>query len=79
MEQIATPPTFTDLALEGLGSPRAAECFQRCNDLIPFDKEEVAAAAERQGRVRSLGRRGGFREPGMAGDLGEAKKNANAD
>jgi len=38
MERIPAQPTFTDLTLAGLGSPRAAEFFQRCDKLIPFDK-----------------------------------------
>ena len=42
MERISTQPTFTDLTLDGLGSPRAAEFFERCNALIPFD--ELAAS-----------------------------------
>jgi len=36
MQRILTPPTFTDLVLAGLGSPRAGVFFARCEELIPF-------------------------------------------
>jgi IS5 family transposase len=44
MERSTTPPTFTDLTLAGLGGKRAAEFFQRCQELIPFDKLAKAVA-----------------------------------
>ena len=36
MERIPAPPTFTDLAIAGLGSPRAQAFFEKCDKLIPF-------------------------------------------
>jgi IS5 family transposase len=45
MERIPTPPTFTDLALAGLGSPRAAAFFARCQELIPFEKLAASVAS----------------------------------
>jgi len=44
MERINTPPTFTDLTLFGLGGKRAAEFFDRCQALIPFDKLAASVA-----------------------------------
>jgi IS5 family transposase len=44
MERIPAEPTFIDLAIAGLGSPRAAEFFQRCDKLIPFDTLAASAA-----------------------------------
>jgi len=44
MERIPAQPTFTDLALAGLGSPRSAEFFDRCSKLIPFDKLAASVA-----------------------------------
>lgn len=44
MERRTTPPTFTDLTLAGLGGKRAAEFFQRCQELIPFDTLAKAVA-----------------------------------
>jgi IS5 family transposase len=38
MERIPTQPTFTDLTVAGLGSPKATEFFEKCEKLIPFDK-----------------------------------------
>ena len=45
MERIPTQSTFTDLTLNGLGSPRAAEFFERCNALIPFDELAASVAS----------------------------------
>ena len=45
MERIPARPTFTDLTLEGLGSPRAAEFFDRCHALIPFDELAASVAS----------------------------------
>lgn len=44
MERIPAEPTFIDLAIAGLGSPRAAEFFQRCDKLIPFDTLAASVA-----------------------------------
>jgi IS5 family transposase len=44
MERIPAQPTFTDLALAGLGGRRAAEFFDRCQNLIPFDKLAASVA-----------------------------------
>jgi IS5 family transposase len=44
MERINTPPTFTDLTLSGLGGKCSAEFFDRCRDLIPFDKLAASVA-----------------------------------
>jgi len=44
MERIPAQPTFTDLTLAGLGSPRSAEFFDRCSKLIPFDKLAASVA-----------------------------------
>lgn len=44
MERINIQPTFTDLTLAGLGSRRAAEFFERCQGLIPFDTLAASVA-----------------------------------
>ena len=44
MERITTRPTFTDLTLAGLGSPKTAEFFERCCKLIPFDTLAASVA-----------------------------------
>lgn len=44
MERIPAEPTFTDLAMAGLGSSRAAEFFDRCQRLIPFDTLAASVA-----------------------------------
>lgn len=44
MERIPTPPTFTDLTLAGLGGPKAAAFFARCDALIPFPRLAASVA-----------------------------------
>jgi len=44
MERINSQPTFTDLTFSGLGGKRAAEFFDRCQSLIPFDALAASVA-----------------------------------
>ena len=44
MERVNKQPTFTDLAVEGLGSPRAMAFFAVCDREIPFDQLAASVA-----------------------------------
>lgn len=44
MERINAQPTFTDLTLADLGSPRATAFFERCLRIIPFDQLAASVA-----------------------------------